>query len=218
MMGLQSQAQIVSSRTSMVKTEVINEPKAGWSTFGFEYLPSKFSPDKGDTESYSAIALTWTKASQITASLPLFIEAGFGAQYSFKTEDETSGKTTYTEKFNMLSVKVPLNIVYDFQIPNTNINLDPYLGLRFRGNILASLKQEVEYKGSSDSETINLFDKDDMGGSDNTWNRFQIGWQIGLKARFNNIFFVGVGYGTDFSEIAKKVKIKETQLSLGFVF
>ena len=210
MFGLQSQAQIVSSRTSMTKTTVVDEPKNGWSTFGFEYLPSSANPDEGSSKSFTGLALTWTKARSITTQLPLYLEAGLGAQYSFYNESE--GK--YETNVKVASVKVPLNLIYDYLIPNTNINLDPYLGLRFRVNVFGEL--EREYNG--DSKTYNVFDKDDMGGSDYVWNRFQMGWQIGVKARFNNSFFVGVAYGTDFSEISKKVKISETQLSLGFVF
>lgn len=56
----------------------------------------------------------------------------------------------------------------------------------------------------------------DMGGTDATWNRFQIGWQIGLNARFNSKFLLGLSYGTDFSEIHKKGKIKTTSITIGY--
>ena len=204
-----AQAQIVSSRSTGI-SKVEAAPKAGWSTLGFEYLPSSFSPEKGSTESFTGLAITWTKASSLTSSIPLFLELGLGGQYSFNSESE--GSTDITK--SMVSVKIPVNFIYDYQIPETQIHLDPYLGLRFRFNAWGQIK--YEYKG--DSKTYHVFDTDDMGDSDNTWNRFQVGWQIGLKARFNDMFFIGVAYGSDFSEIAKKVHINETQLSLGFVF
>ena len=39
-----------------------------------------------------------------------------------------------------------------------------------------------------------------------------------MKVRFGDKFFLGVGYGSDFSEMAEDMKINETSLSLGFVF
>ena len=217
-LGLQAQAQIVSSRSSMVT----KEPKNGWSTFGIEYLPSSLNPDKGDSQSFTGIGLTWTKATSIMQDQPIFLEAGIGLQYSFYSESENEeyyngfGYSTYEteENWKMASLKVPVNVIYSYQVPNTNISVDPYLGLRFRFNVYG----EVEEKADGDSESYNLFDKDDMGSSDDTWNRFQLGWQIGVKARFNNSFYVGVAYGSDFGEVCEKVKVSETQLSLGFVF
>jgi hypothetical protein len=214
-LGLQAQAQIVTSRSAMTTRQVVAEPKsAGWSTFGFEYLPSSWVPEHGDSESYTGLALNYTSASPLTSSVPIFLEWGLGAQWSHWSDESGSGKYKYEYSINMISLKVPINFIYDFQIPNTAINIDPYVGVRFRGNLWGEYKVEND----DDSDTANLFDKDDMGGSDYTWNRFQIGWQIGVKARFSDAFFVGLGYGTDFSEISKKTKINETSLSLGFVF
>ena len=205
-MSLTSQAQIVSSRSSMVTRE--EAPKNGWSTFGFEYLPStwKYSHDGYSTsDSYSAAAVVWTKATALSNSAPVFLEYGLGGQYSWKSKDDILTK--------MVSAKIPLNLIYSYQIPNTEISIDPYIGLNFRFNIWGEIKQDWD-----GGQTANVFDKDDMGDSDNTWNRFQLGWHIGAKAKFSNSFFVGVAYGTDFSEITKYTHIEETTLTLGFVF
>ena len=200
-MGLHVQAQIVSSRSAMTTRQVIEEPKTntGWSTFGFEYLPSSFS-FKHNSESFSGFAVNYTNATSVTQSIPLFIEWGIGAQFSnYSEEDDLT--------IHYASIKVPLNIVYDFQIPNTSINLDPYIGLKFRGNVWG------EWKDEYNDESYNLFDKDEVD-----WKRFQIGWNLGMKVRFGDKFFLGVGYGSDFSEMAEDMKINETSLSLGFVF
>lgn len=199
--GLNVHAQIVSSRSAMTTREVIEEPVVnnGWSTFGVEYLPSSFSFKHGDSESFSGVAVNYTKASALTASTPLFLEWGVGAQYSFWSEDETS--------INYVSLKVPVNLVYDFKIPETNICIDPYVGLRLRGNVWGEVSDDDE------DESYNLFDKDE-----GDWKRLQIGWQIGVKARFNNSFYVGLGYGTDFSKMADEMHINEASISLGLVF
>lgn len=39
-----------------------------------------------------------------------------------------------------------------------------------------------------------------------------------MKARFNNKFFLGIGYGFDFNEIAKDIKVNEISISAGIVF
>lgn len=196
---VQANAQIVSSRSAMVTRHVTNEPKTndGWKTLGVEYLPGSFSYD-GGSDSFTGWAINYTQAIPVTQSAPLFLEWGLGAQYSYASEDD--------ETINYVSVKVPINLIYDFQIPNTNINLDPYVGLKFRGNVWG------EYNNDYYDESYNLF------GDEFEWKRFQVGAQIGVKARFNNKFFVGIGYGFDFNEIAEDTKVNELSISAGIVF
>ena len=235
-MSLTSQAQIVSSRSSMVTRE--EAPKNGWSTFGFEYIPGSLSADKGTgrkTQSLTGFGINWTKASSLTADLPLFLEIGFGGQYtSFKYDFKISGYN-FEQTGKMASVVVPLNLIYDYQIPNSNICIDPFIGIKARVNVWGEMTLKEDVPGYAVDEKYNIFDKDDMGDEDYVFGRFQLGWQIGVKARFANSFFVGVSYGSDFSNIVdksvlldedassgssylEKVKYNATTLSLGFVF
>lgn len=199
LMMVQANAQIVSSRSSMVTRQVTDEPKSynGWKTFGIEYLPSNWSGD-GDSESFTGLAINYTQAISITQSTPLFLEWGLGAQYSSKSVDE--------ETIHYASLKIPINLIYDFQIPNTNICLDPYVGIKLRGNVWG------EFKSDYYDESWNLF------GDELDWKRFQIGGQLGVKASFNNKFFIGIGYGFDFNEIAEETKVNELSISAGIVF
>jgi len=199
LMLVQANAQIVSSRSAMITKHVTDEPKSynGWKTFGIEYLPSNWSGD-GDSESFTGLAINYTQAISLTQSIPLFLEWGLGAQYSSKSVDDN--------KIHYASVKAPINLIYDFQIPNTNINIDPYVGIKLRGNVWG------EYKDDYEDESYNLF-SDDLD-----WKRFQIGGQLGVKARFNNKFFIGFGYGFDFNEIAEDTKVNELSISAGLVF
>ena len=171
-----------------------------------EWNPSSFSPKHGDRESFTGLSLVYNNAQSLTSSVPLFLEWGIGAQYSFASDfmdmDDVS--------FSMLSAKAPFSLVYKFDIPNSSISLMPNAGLDFRVNLFAKI--------SDDDDSINLFDKDDMGGSDYTWNRFQIGWHIGLKARFGESFMLGAAYGADFSEIDEDVHVHTPSISLGFTF
>ena len=205
-MSLQTQAQIVSSRSSMVTREVID--RGGWSTFGIEYLPStfKFSGD-ADSESFTGLALNYTKAISITESMPFFFEWGLGLQYSFKSEKDKEYDAE--AKMSFISAKVPLNLIYDIAVPNSTIHFDPFVGIQLRGNLWGEGKEE--YRG--ESETIDLFDSDE-----GDCKRFQIGLQAGMKVRFDNKFFVGIGYGADFMEFAEKTKINELKIMAGLVF
>lgn len=192
----------------------------GWSTIWVEWNPStlKFDAKNADNESFTGLSLGYSQAFSIIQSQPLFLEAGLGVQYSFKTMDgEDFGFDEDDEvevKFNMFSVKVPVNLLYKFDIPNSSVSLMPHIGANLRYNLSGKMKAE----GEDDSEEVDLFDKDDMGSSKATWKRFQIGWQAGVKARFGQNFLVGVSYGSDFSEIAKKTKVGTTSITLGYTF
>lgn len=140
------------------------------------------------------------------------------------------------EKINILSAKVPLSLAYAFHIPETNLSLIPYVGLDIRYNIMgkANVKYNLTSAGINQlkqngytqqrmddafgDKKLDLFDKKDMGSDAATWKRFQVGWHIGLNARINNKFLIGASYGTDFSEIAQKVKIHTATLMVGYCF
>lgn len=202
----------------------------GWSTFYVQWNPSSINTDvKGeDDQSVTAFSIGYNKAFGIVQGTPLFIEAGLGLQYYFYTyEDENSNREGDIEtKYSMLSAKVPVNLTYDFRPSNSNVSIAPYAGLNFRFNIIGKSKMEFNdedtedyYKDERDEKLDkNLFDKDDMGGKDYVWKRFQVGWQIGVNVRFNNSFLLGVSYGSDFSEIYKKHKVSTTSVTLGYCF
>lgn len=242
--------------TSSSKSSYSASSTDGWSTFYLQWNPSSISPDKGDSESFTGFSVGYSKAFGLSQGLPLFIEAGIGLQYSFKNEDIAEDVADILgvdeddvldicdpkEKFSMFSLKVPVNLVYNWQIPNSSVALAPFVGVTLRYNLSGKnkmewnldsdvekeLKDDYEYYYGDEGDEmfeedfgdkdVNLFDKDDMGSKDATWKRFQIGWQIGVNARINNKFLVGLSYGSDFSEIFKKAKIKTTSITLGYCF
>ncbi len=182
----------------------------GWNTVWIQWNPSSLNPDEGDSESFTGLSLGYSKAFGVSQSIPLFVEAGIGLQYSFHSE--SFDDEDY--KWHMLSAKIPVSLIYAWQIPHSSITLMPNLGLDLRYNLSGKLKYEYD----DEDEEYDLFDKDEMGGSDDVWKRFQIGCHIGVKARFNEKFLVGLSYGTDFSEICKKVKISTASITLGYTF
>ncbi len=189
-------AQLMTGKSAAISKEFKNK------TFYLQWNPSSIVPDKGSSQSFTGFSIGLNKAWGVSSSLPLYIESGLGIQFSFYSEDDAD--------YKMLSAKIPLSLQYVYEIPNSSVEIIPNLGLDFRINAVGT----AEYNGKD----YNLFDKDDMGGDDYTWNRFQVGWHIGANARFNKKWLVGVSYGTDFSEIAKKAKIHTTSVTLGVCF
>lgn len=76
-------------------------------------------------------------------------------------------------------------------------------------------------------EDFDVFDNDDMEDDDFTWNRFQMGWQIGVNVNFQKAY-LGLSYGGDFTKTVKYMdgltgsgkdyKMKTTSITLGFKF
>lgn len=218
-----------------------------WSTFYVQWNQTSFSHfSKGCPELFTGFSIGYNTAINILQNTPLFVEAGFGLQYLFHTHDLTEefGLEDYTEdvspeiKYDMVSVKIPVSLVCNWQIPNSKIAIAHFAGINLRYYI--SGNEKLTWNMSSEFENMlrnesgmsyeefndhygdkdkDLFNKRDMGSDDAAWNRFQIGWQVGVNARFNNSFLFGLSYGSDFSKIFKKCRINTaTSITLGYCF
>lgn len=196
----------------------------GWSTVWAEFNPSLFVIDvKGlDNQSAYGISLGYSQAFPLIPETYFCIEPGIGMQYTFYNESEKGivdgHQLKIDEDFSMWSVKIPVNLLYKIKLGNSTSSLVPFAGLTLRYNFSAQIKEKYTLNGMSESETLDLFKSSDMGGSDYTWNRFQVGCQAGLKAIIGNAFMVGASYGIDFNEIAEKTRLHTATISLGFCF
>ena len=219
----------------------------GWSTIWVEWNPVSIKHDEkgADNESATGFSVGYSQAFSVTQNMPLFIEAGLGIQYTFNSQDmgellDYDFDTDVMDpqlKTNLFSVKIPVNLIYAFQVPNSSVRIMPFIGANLRFNISGKNKLDmnltddtVEYledvygkkwkkEDIVHTETdLDVFDKKDMDGEKNTWNRFQLGWNIGVKARFGENFLVGLAYGSDFSELARKAKMATTSITLGYTF
>jgi len=209
----------------------------GWGTFYLQWNPSTIKIDVNgiDDQSFTGFSVGYNHAFGIVKNTPLFIETGVALQYSFYTVNwKDDLKTTVPncdpeDKYNMLSAKVPVNLIYKFNIPNSNVAIAPYFGANLRFNISGKSKTEFNEDAGYEIDKENwenkygkiekdLFDKKDMESKDATWKRFQIGWQIGANAHFGENFLLGISYGSDFSELYKKAKINTTSITLGYKF
>ncbi len=166
--------------------------------------------------SLNGVGLEYTHGFSLSASQPMFIELGVKARYSLGSYDEDD-YYEITNKYQFLTAIVPVNFTYAFPV-GENVSIAPFAGLNFKAHILGKYKSEDE---DGDGKTKDVFNKDDMGGKDYTYNRFQMGWQIGVGARYDK-YYLGLSYGTDFMKIYKhkksSVSTGDFVLSLGYYF
>ena len=193
-------------------------------TFFLQYNPtwmysksSYGSYSASNTELIHGFSLGYLESIPL-GDIPLYIEFGGAVQYFFKSRDahETGFDPAYYDdddwydyyddfggsshnkvKFSMLSVKIPVDVMYSFDVSD-GLSIQPYAGIYTRINIIG--KEKIG------DESINIFSKDDMG-DDGAYNRFQAGLQAGCKFRIGQKFTAGIGY---FRDIAPKFfKYKE---------
>ena len=173
---------------------------SAWQGFRASYLPLSINPDKGEGIDLTGFQVGYVKSFAISANAPLFIETGANLLYA-------SGEIVDDFDMNIFSVSVPINFGYQYAFSET-ARIFPYVGATLRGNILGNYK--------FDDETVSIFD-DEWDNEGMKAKRFQIGWQVGVAATFNQ-FVVGVSYGTDFNEIVEGGKVATTAISIGYNF
>ena len=142
-----------------------------------------------ENESSSAVSLGYSYFFPL-GDMPLFLSPGAAVQWFFDSEKEDG----IEEKTNMIAIKIPINLVYSFQVSD-GFRIEPYAGIYGRVNVWGQSK----VSGGGESVKWNLFDKDDMG--DAAYKRFQFGWNAGINFRITDAFTVGAGYFMDLTKI-----------------
>lgn len=174
---------------------------AQWGYIYGQFSPSKFSYD-GGSESMFAVSVGYNHNFSVLTTIPLYVEGGLGYQW---THGNFEGGDI---KLNLHSLKMPIGVTYLYTIPNSPVDIIPRAGLDFRFNVVGRLKSG--YSGS-----VNVFDKSEMS---NTWNRFQIGFHVGVSARIWKKLLVGYAFQRDFSEIAEKIHVTQHNITFGYCF
>lgn len=138
--------------------------------FSSVYLQYNFESEKvkagshSESESGNSVSAGYNYAFPISGTLPLYVEAGIAAKYVWKNKDG--------QKFNMLSAKVPVNLLFSYPV-NESFSIEPYAGLYLRGNIFGKIK----YDGQSDGgysydidDDDDYWDDDDMVDDWDSWS------------------------------------------------
>ena len=209
-------------------------------TASYNMLKLAYDVDGAKDTNLNGFSIGYVKAFSISKSLPLFVETGLNLTYatdkedgdSYTFEDECAANDYYWGDSYSLSDKyeytywgltIPVNLAYKYTIDD-DLQIIPFTGVYFRGNLVAKQKYILEgsvycpHYDESASETVeekyNLFDDDDV---EDTWNRFNFGWQIGAKVAYQN-FTAGISYGLDLNEIGEKTKMNNLSISVGYNF
>ncbi|WP_295728281.1 outer membrane beta-barrel protein [uncultured Muribaculum sp.] len=188
----------------------------------------------------------------LSESLPMFLEVGGNVNFNFGSKDwgdkvESEGFYVLPQrKFQNINLQVPVNFVYRFDMAD-GVSIAPYVGLNFKLHLTEKFKTKIDTnipesaleaagysKDDLESDWFSVLSKDDMAkcydvekdeADDLTWNRFQMGWHVGVGCNYQK-YYLGVQFGTDFipaysySGDGYKPKVNTTNLkvSLGYTF
>lgn len=203
-------AQFVNSSNSFNTSNSVNTISNAGLSDGFSSISISYSPGKikaewkayGGKESekfdMNSFSIMWNGAKSVSRTTPLYVGYGLGLQYS-KCDDDY--------EMNALTAKMPLEVMYTYPIPNTNVCLAPEFGLDALIHIMAK-----------DGDDDSYFDDDYY----EDYKRFNLNWHIGAKVFFDNKFYLGLQYESPivrfYDEDGAKLGISQTNISLGFVF
>ena len=175
---------------------------------GYTGVKPFFDGESGDN--YPGFSLGYLRGIGLTQNVPLYLEVGGAIQFNRYSDTYDDGYDTMDYSETLLGLNIPVSLVYRINVSD-NFAISPNFGFNFRLNLLGKGKVEAE----GESEDWNLFDDDDMG--DDAYNRFQVGWHIGVGFDYKALHF-GVDWGTDFNEIAEETKLRTTYVTLGWNF
>lgn len=181
-------------------------------SISYQYDMYKYDIKDMDDANMNGFAIDYIHGFSISRTYPLFIETGIGLNMGFYSD--SNDDYNFTKKTTALSANVPVNIAYKFNI-NNDFSIHPYLGLNCKVNVLSKTKTQYDNDNMEDEE-IDNFDKKDVG-KDGQWKRFQLGWHVGAGINYK-AFYAGLSYGTDFMELAKKLKTSTFKVSIGYNF
>ena len=177
---------------------------------------NNFFIDKG--VNLNGFGLEWVAAVPLSSTYAMHVE--FGTKFSMGWGADSKTSSRYLETYNarLISASIPLRYIMHFAISDKML-IAPYAGVDFKFNLLARGRTDFyEDDVHINRESLNYFCRHDM--NDNRFNRFQLGWHVGLKYNYKK-FHVSVAYGTDFMKLYKykgsdyKENISSGTLSVG---
>lgn len=164
----------------------------------------------------NGFGLNYVHGFGLSESLPMFLEVGGELNFNFSNKKVYEGTDEifdyeYNIKENSLfqniNLNVPVNFTWHFAITD-DITVAPYTGFSFKLHMMSRVKNKTEIKGLPTDVLDDYFGEDEdkwqsVFGSEykkewgKTWNRFQMGWQLGANAIYQNKYTVGLEYGYD---------------------
>ena len=158
------------------------------------YAPTNWKSGDSSVSGYNTFSIGLTHMSSLSGAA-ICLEYGAYVDWMNKSKSSTS--------YNFLDIKVPFNLTYPLAIAD-GITFYPYAGLNVRGFVLG--KRTI--KSGDNSVSFDYF------GDSGNYNRFGLGYQVGLSARISG-FFARIGYEDMFTSINKDNIQKINYLTLG---
>ena len=207
---------IKTSSSKDMKTTVTDEGMAfHYSRFFFGYAPTSFSFDYKDVENKTMHGFNtgWIGGWNVTGRrLPIYVESGITFNACFGEGITDSDK--------LMSLEIPINATYRWNIPNTRIFIAPYFGFHFKVNVAWLDEEDDSVFDTNYGYRINGTFYETM--DDDDAKRFQFGMETGVNFDLAH-FTMGIGYNYDFMPIHKvlgdyNVTTGGFRFKLGFVF
>ncbi|MCM1336792.1 MAG: porin family protein [Candidatus Amulumruptor caecigallinarius] len=187
----------------------------------------------------NGIGIDYIHGFALSESLPIYLETGLNFNFNFGTKSGDKEDIGYKDywmqsktKRQDINMQIPVNFGYKFAV-SEDASIMPYVGLNFKVHFSTRYKDDSDTNmpkdmyDPEDADWISVFDDGDdaMGDKDYTWNRFQMGWHVGVGFQYKPIY-LGVQYGTDFIGAYKhkfddetaKISTGNLKISLGYVF
>lgn len=138
-----------------------------------------------------ALALSFLRGIEVSRKKPLYIETGLSLQRLWYGYTFNESK----ERIVLVSLLLPVRVAYRFQV-NDCLTIQPYVGVRLRGNLSGEAKIRDKYKQPF---YYDLFDKEEVGDE---WQRFQWGIQAGVTFSMP-AWFASIGLGREVTNTVK---------------
>lgn len=191
---------------------------------GFNKEMDLFGTEKAETVGQNGFGLNYAHGFGVATNM--FVEVGANVDFLFGSKKFKDDGYELPFKTQNINLQVPVNYVYRFNIAD-GVSIDPYIGLNFKLHFTEKYKFDVD--DPDYNKWYSVFDKKDMGDKDATWNRFQMGWQVGVGVNYER-YYLGVQVGTDFipayshefkdedGNWKEKVNTTNVKVSLGYTF
>lgn len=216
----------IASAAALAQNHDYNRAGISYNNTHFGY--NKELGGKENNFSGNGFGIDYVHGFSLSSKLPMFIETGLSFNMGFSSKswdkEEYSDGTWYEDKTigQNINLTLPVNFVYRFNVTD-GFSIAPFAGINLKLHLSERFKEKCDsndpdYK--EESEWYSVFDKKEMG-EDGTFNRFQMGWQVGCGFQYKPLY-LGISYGTDFIPAYKyekeKINTGNLKVSVAYCF
>lgn len=172
-----------------------NDLEEGWCSVYLKYAPMQLtSTAKGvDAKTFHSVTFGVSYDYQLGDS-PAYLEGAYEASGAWFSKRYSDG-VKYS--MDLYYCKIPLNLAFRLNLSDA-FAIVPYGGLNIKWNIYG---EEREKDSQGYSQKWKLFD--DGKTYDDDYDRFQFGYQAGIKLIIGNVFSIGASWEADLTNFCK---------------